>query len=154
MAAPGLLGYGSWMPTRTSSAHWQGTLREGSGTMRLASGAFEGPYSFPSRFEEGPGTNPEELIAAAHAGCFSMALSNVLAQAGHPPTAIDTTATVHLDKGDAGFGITRIDLSTVAEVPGMEADEFARHAETAKVNCPVSRALKAVEITLDARLAG
>jgi osmotically inducible protein OsmC len=122
--------------------------------MRLGSGAYEGSYSFPSRFENGDGTNPEELIAAAHAGCFSMALSNVLAQAGFPPNSIDTTAAVHLDKGGSGFGITRIDLATVADVPGVDAADFAKHAETAKVNCPVSQALKAVEVTLDARLAG
>ena len=122
--------------------------------MRLGSGAYEGSYSFPSRFENGDGTNPEELIAAAHAGCFSMALSNVLAQAGFTPTSVDTTAAVHLDKVEGGFGITRVDLSTVADVPGLDAADFAKHAETAKVNCPVSQALKAVEVTLDARLAG
>src|SRR5262245_2771682 len=100
------------MPTRTSSARWQGNLKDGSGTMVLASGAFQGPSSFSSRFEDGPGSNPEELIAAAHAGCYSMALSNILAQAGYPPNSVDTTAAVHLTKGEAGFGISRIDLTT------------------------------------------
>ncbi len=106
------------MPTRTSSALWEGNLRDGSGTMKLGSGAFEGSYSFVSRFESGPGTNPEELIAAAHAGCFSMALSNGLSQAGFTPTSIATSATVHLDRVADGFGITKIDLDTVGTVPG------------------------------------
>jgi lipoyl-dependent peroxiredoxin len=121
--------------------------------MALASGAFEGPYSFPSRFENGAGTNPEELIAAAHAGCFSMALSNVLGQAGYTPTSIDTTATIHLDRGDAGFAITRINLVTRGSVPNLSPEDFVKHAETAKVNCPVSKALAAIDITLDASLA-
>ncbi|NJC68961.1 OsmC family protein [Planosporangium thailandense] len=140
------------MPTRTSSARWQGSLKDGSGTMALASGAFEGAFSFPSRFEEGNGTNPEELIAAAHAGCFSMAFSNILSQAGHVPTSVDTRASVHLDKTDGGFGITRIDLVTRGDVPGIDAAEFQKLAEQAKANCPVSKALSAVEITLDASL--
>jgi osmotically inducible protein OsmC len=140
------------MPTRTSSAHWQGSLKDGAGTMALGSGAFEGPYSFPSRFEEGQGTNPEELIAAAHAGCFSMAFSNILSQAGHVPTSVDTRASVHLNKTDAGFGITRIDLVTRGEVPGIDDAEFQKLADQAKENCPVSKALAAVEITLDATL--
>lgn len=141
------------MPTRTSSAQWQGTLREGSGTMRLGSGAYEGQYSFKSRFESGDGTNPEELIAAAHAGCFSMALSNMLSQAGHPPTSVRTTAAVHLGQVEGGFAITRIDLETTGEVPGIDEAEFLKHAEAAKAGCPVSKALSAVEITLNARLA-
>jgi osmotically inducible protein OsmC len=140
------------MPTRTSSAQWQGSLKDGSGTMALGSGAFEGPYSFPSRFENGQGTNPEELIAAAHAGCFSMAFSNMLSQAGHVPTSVDTKASVHLEKTDAGFGITRIDLVTRADVPGVDRDVFQKLAEQAKANCPVSKALAAVDITLDATL--
>jgi osmotically inducible protein OsmC len=140
------------MPTRTSSAQWQGSLKDGSGTMALGSGAFEGPYSFPSRFENGQGTNPEELIAAAHAGCFSMAFSNILSQAGHVPTSVDTKASVHLEKTDAGFGITRIDLVTRADVPGVDRDEFQKLAGQAKANCPVSKALAAVDITLDATL--
>jgi osmotically inducible protein OsmC len=141
------------MPTRTSSAQWNGNLSEGSGTMRLGSGAYEGKYSFVSRFEDGPGTNPEELIAAAHAGCFSMALSSGLAKAGFTATSVKTSATVHLDKGAAGFGITRIDLDTVGEVPGIEDAAFQEIAAGAKANCPVSQALKAVEITLTAKLA-
>jgi osmotically inducible protein OsmC len=140
------------MPTRTSSARWQGSLKDGAGTMALGSGAFEGPFSFRSRFEEGAGTNPEELIAAAHAGCFSMAFSNILSQAGHVPTSVDTRANVHLEKTDAGFGITRIDLVTRGDVPGVDEAEFQKLAEQAKANCPVSKALSAVEITLDATL--
>src|SRR5205823_9261906 len=127
------------MPTRTSSAKWQGTLKDGSGTMRLGTGAFEGPYSFVSRFENGTGTNPEELIAAAHAGCFSMAFSNILSQAGFPPKAVDTTAAVHFEKAASGFAITRIDLTTRGDVPGIDEAEFTKHAETAKATCPVSQ---------------
>ncbi len=141
------------MPKRSASAIWHGNLPEGNGTMRLDSGAYEGPYTFSSRFEEGTGSNPEELIAAAHAGCFSMAFSNVLAQAGHTPESVETRADVHLTKGDAGFSITRVDLHTVGHVPGLSQDEFAKHAETAKANCPVSRALAAIDITVDAKLA-
>jgi osmotically inducible protein OsmC len=123
--------------------------------MSMASGAYEGPYSFQSRFEEGDGTNPEELIAAAHAGCFSMALSGELGRAGHDPESIETTATVHLNKVEGGFGITRIDLDTRARVPGIDAGEFERLAESAKQNCPISRALAAVEtIELHAELVG
>jgi osmotically inducible protein OsmC len=121
--------------------------------MRLGSGAYEGQYSFSSRFEEGVGTNPEELIAAAHAGCFSMALSGRLGGAGHPPTSVKTEAAVHLGQTDAGFTITRIDLTTAAEVPGIDEAEFLKLAEEAKAGCPVSRALAAVEITLSAKLA-
>jgi osmotically inducible protein OsmC len=138
------------MPTRTSSANWQGTLKEGAGTMRLGSGAYEGPFSFVSRFEDGPGTNPEELIAAAHAGCYSMALSSTLGKAGFTPAAIDTTATVHLNPP---AGITKIELSTVADVPGIGEADFLKYAEETKAACPVSKALAAVEITLTARLA-
>lgn len=121
--------------------------------MRLGSGAYEGSFSFASRFENGDGTNPEELIAAAHAGCFSMALSNILGQAGHTPTSINTKAAVHIENTGGGFGITRIDLDTVGDVPGLTEDEFVKHAETAKANCPVSKALAAVDITLSAKLA-
>src|SRR5207249_1321329 len=109
-------------------------------------------YSFGSRFEERTGTNPEELIGAAHAGCFSMALSGVLGKAGHEPEAIDTTARVHLDKDGDGFSITTIELSTEARVPGLSEEELQRHAEDAKRNCPVSRALEGVVIELDAKL--
>jgi osmotically inducible protein OsmC len=121
--------------------------------MRLGSGAYEGQYSFSSRFENGTGTNPEELVGAAHAGCFSMALSNMLAEAGHPPTSVKTEAAVHFGPVDGGFGITSIDLTTVGEVPGMDEAEFLRHAEAAKAGCPISRALAAVEINLSAKLA-
>ena len=141
------------MPVRTSSATWHGSLKEGDGTVALGSGAFEGAYSFPSRFEEGPGTNPEELIAAAHAGCFSMALSNVLATAGFVPTRVHTEAHVHLGRDDAGAAVTKIVLVCRAEVPGIDADAFAEHAEDAKGTCPISKALAAVPIELDAALA-
>jgi len=140
------------MPVRNAEARWEGDLPNGKGTMRFGGGAFEGQYSFSSRFEDGAGTNPEELIAAAHAGCFSMALSNGLAKAGFTPTRVDTTASVHLEKTDAGFGITKIDLRTEAEVPGIDQAAFDEQAETAKKNCPVSKALSAVDITLDAKL--
>ena len=133
------------MPKRKASARWDGSLQEGGGTMRVGTGAYEGPYSFQSRFEEGDGTNPEELIAAAHAGCFSMALSLALGQAGHSAESVETTATVHLDKVGDGFGITRIELDTRARVPGVSDDEFQQVAEAAKKGCPVSRALAAVD---------
>jgi osmotically inducible protein OsmC len=142
------------MPTRTADARWDGTLQEGNGTMRVASGAYEGPYSFQSRFEEGDGTNPEELIAAAHAGCFSMAFAGELGRAGYEPESVETTARVHLDKVEGGFGITRIELDTRARVPGIEADQFQEVAETAKRGCPVSRALAGVDsIEVSAELA-
>jgi lipoyl-dependent peroxiredoxin len=141
------------MPTRRSQAEWHGNLARGSGTMSLGSGAFEGSYSAASRFEEGEGTNPEELIAAAHAGCFSMALALGLSQAGHEPESVQTTAEVHLDKDDGGFSITRSDLTTEVKVEGLDDAEFQKHAEEAEKNCPVSRALGAIEIGLDAKLA-
>ena len=140
------------MPVRSANAKWNGTLKDGKGTMKMGTGAWEGPYSFSSRFEEGKGTNPEELIAAAHAGCFSMALSNELDKAGHTPGSVATTAKVHLTRGDAGFSITRIHLETEARVPGLDDGEFQKIAEGAKKGCPVSRALQAVEITMDAKL--
>ena len=140
------------MPVRTAQAEWNGALREGKGTMKLGSNAFEGPYSFISRFEEGAGTNPEELIAAAHAGCFSMALSAVLGSAGFEPKSIKTTAKVTIEKVGDGFGITGSHLSTQADIPGIDESIFQQHAETAKQNCPVSRALAGIEITMDARL--
>ena len=141
------------MPTRSSSAQWSGNLARGNGTMSLGSGAFEGRYSFASRFEEGDGTNPEELIAAAHAGCFSMALANVLSQAGHEPGSVQTTAEVHLDKDNGGFSITRSDLTTEVKADGLDDEEFQQHADEAKRTCPVSRALGAIEVSLDAKLA-
>jgi osmotically inducible protein OsmC len=119
----------------------------------MASGAYEGPYSFQSRFEEGDGTNPEELIAAAHAGCFSMALSAELGNAGLNAESVETEATVHLDKANGGFAIKRIVLNTRATVPGADEDAFQQAAEAAKKNCPVSQALAAVEeIDLEAEL--
>ena len=139
---------------RESRARWEGDLREGKGTMALGSGAFEGQYSFRSRFEEGTGTNPEELIGAAHAGCFSMAFSNMLAQAGHVPTHVSTTARVHLETVDGKPTINLIELVCEADVPGIEDGDFQRIAADAKAGCPVSRALSAVEIRLDATLAG
>ena len=142
------------MPTRTASARWNGSLQEGDGTMRMASGAYEGPYSFQSRFEEGDGTNPEELIAAAHAGCFSMALSGELGRQGHEVKSVETEARVHLEKVEEGFAIKRIELRTRASVPGIDADDFQKHAEAAKEGCPVSQALASVEsIEVDAQLA-
>jgi osmotically inducible protein OsmC len=141
------------MPRRRASARWDGSLQEGSGTMRMASGAYEGPYSFQSRFEEGDGTNPEELIAAAHAGCFSMALSAGLGGAGYDPDSIETEATVQLDRVGEGFAITQINLRTRASVPGIDAEEFQQRAEAAKEGCPVSQALGGVEtIELEAEL--
>jgi len=137
------------MPIRTSSAEWKGTLKEGSGTMRLASGAFEGPYTFASRFESGKGTNPEELVGAAHAGCFSMFLAALLTEAGFPPKSVRTTAAVHLE---AGPTIARIDLATEAAVPGIDEKAFLVHAEAAKKNCPVSKALTGPQVTLSAKL--
>jgi osmotically inducible protein OsmC len=140
------------MAIRTGTGVWRGDLRSGNGTVKLGSGAFEGPYSFPSRFEEGPGTNPEELIAAAHAGCYAMALSNMLASAGFPPTAVSVEGKVHLGRDDKGAAITKIELHCRAEVPGIDAAAFAEHAAAAKVGCPVSKALAATPIELDAAL--
>ncbi len=140
------------MPTRTAHAEWNGSLPEGKGRMEFGSGAFEGPYSFKSRMEEGPGTNPEELIGAAHAGCFSMALSGALGRAGHPPTSIDTDATVHFEKEDAGWRITQVALRTRGVVPGIDEATFREHVDGAKANCPVSKALTGVEITVDSTL--
>jgi osmotically inducible protein OsmC len=136
------------MVIRTSDAEWQGDLKSGTGKVRLGSGAFEGQYSYNSRFAEGVGTNPEELIAAAHAGCFSMALSAALTQAGHPPARIHTVAKVHFGPVEGGFAISRIDLATEGSVPGIDAAAFDKFAAGAKANCPVSKALAAVEITL------
>lgn len=140
------------MAKRKASAVWEGTLREGKGRVKLGSGAFEGQYSFASRFEEGTGTNPEELIGAAHAGCFSMALAAGLSRAGLKPTSISTTANVSLEKVGEGFKITTIELDTEAEVPGIDQSSFLDHAESAKKNCPVSQALAGTEIKLNARL--
>ncbi len=136
------------MAVRTSFAEWKGTLKEGAGTMKLGSGAYEGPFTFASRFESGEGTNPEELIGAAHAGCFSMFLSALLSNRGFVPT-IRTTATVHLE---AGPTIALIELDTEAEVPGIDEATFLQLAEEAKTKCPVSKALAGPEIRLRARL--
>ncbi len=140
------------MAVRNAQAVWNGNLQEGNGTMRLGSGAFEGKYSFKSRFEEGPGTNPEELIAAAHAGCFSMALSAELGKAGYTPRQIQTRADVCAERVDGNFTITEIDLVTHADVPGIDQKKFQEIAEGAKKGCPVSRALASVQIKLDAHL--
>ena len=140
------------MATRKAEAEWHGSLREGDGRVRLGSGSFEGRYSFASRFEEAGGTNPEELIAGAHAGCFSMALAAGLGRAGFQPKVVHTTAQVTLGKVGDAFAITRIDLECGAEVPGIDDAAFQEQAKSAKENCPVSKALKAVEITLTARL--
>jgi osmotically inducible protein OsmC len=137
---------------RKAEARWNGDLKAGAGTVKLGSGAFEGPYSFTSRFESGAGTNPEELLGAGHAGCFSMALAAGLAKAGHAPKSVHTTATVHLTRGDAGFSITGIDLVTRGNVPGLSAAEFATFAEDTKKSCIVSRALAAVPMTVVATL--
>ena len=141
------------MPTRTANAEWNGSLPEGKGRMAFGSGAFEGPYSFNSRMEEGPGTNPEELIGAAHAGCFSMALSGILGADGHEPDSIKTEAKVRFEKEGEGWAIKDVALTTRARVPGMDDEAFRKAAEVAKENCPVSQAL-AVEISLDAALEG
>ena len=140
------------MPVRTSEAEWRGDLRQGNGTIKLGSGSYQGAYSFPTRFEEAPGSNPEELIAAAHAGCFSMALSHGLAQAGFPPKRVHTVAKVHLEKSADGFSIPRIELQTEANVPNISEDVFRQQAEAAKKGCPVSKLLKGAEITLNAKL--
>jgi osmotically inducible protein OsmC len=140
------------MAIRTSEAEWQGDLKTGKGDIKLGSGAYEGAYSYQSRFEDGKGTNPEELIAAAHAGCFSMAFAAALAGAGHKATKIHTSAKVHFGPVPGGFAITRIELATEGEVPGIDAATFEKTAAGAKENCPVSKALKAVEISLTARL--
>lgn len=139
------------MPQRKGSAEWTGGLKEGQGSLALGSGAFEGRYSFGSRFEEGSGTNPEELIGAAHAACFSMAFASALEKAGYPPRRVTTTARVDLEMKD-GPRISTITLDTEAEVPGIDAAEFQKQAEGAKQNCPVSRALAGVDIRLEARL--
>jgi osmotically inducible protein OsmC len=140
------------MQKRQASAIWNGTLREGNGTMSVPSGVLhDAAYTFGTRFESAPGTNPEELVGAAHAGCFSMALAGKLAAAGHPPERIATTATVTLEKTDAGQTVTAVHLQTKARVPGMSAEDFAAQAEAARQTCPISRLLNAT-ITLDAAL--
>jgi lipoyl-dependent peroxiredoxin len=140
------------MPVRKAEAVWEGNLKNGKGTVKLGSGAFEGSYSFASRFEQGTGTNPEELIGAAHAGCFSMALSMILEMAGYAPERIQTAARVHIEKAGEGFKITTIELETQGKVPGIDEKTFQEKAEAAKKGCPVSVALSDVEIRLKASL--
>jgi osmotically inducible protein OsmC len=140
------------MAVRKADAVWRGNLREGAGELALESGAFRGPYTFRSRFEQGKETNPEELIGAAHAGCFTMAMTAALSKAGITPDEIRTTASVHLVQDKDGVRIPRIELVTRARIPGIDAQKFAGIAEDAKKNCPVSKALAGVEITLDAAL--
>jgi lipoyl-dependent peroxiredoxin len=140
------------MTIRKAEAEWIGSLREGRGELALESGAFRGPYTFKARFEEGKETNPEELLGAAHAGCFTMALTALLARQQLAPTRIHTTASVHLEQAAGGFAIPRIELRTRASIPGLTAEKFAALAADAKQNCPVSKALAGVEITLDAAL--
>ena len=142
------------MPTRNGSAEWRGDLQGGSGQLTVGNGVFEGTYSFKSRFEEGEGTNPEELIAAAHAACFAMALSNILASDGHTPDSVRASARVQLRNVDGAPTLARIDLEAVGAVPGLGEDDFTRYADQAKKECPVSRALAGVpEIEVDAKLA-
>ena len=137
---------------RHAEAHWNGTLKEGSGHVSTETRALDSAYSFRSRFEGGGETNPEELIGAAHAACFSMALSAALTNAGHAPASIQTKASVHLNKLESGFAINRIDLETTGDVPGIDAAAFQNFAAGAKANCPVSKALAAVDIHLTATL--
>jgi len=140
------------MPVRKSEAEWKGDLKGGSGRVKFEGGAFEGQYNFSSRFEEGKGTNPEELIAAAHAACFSMALAAGLSGAGHTPENVRTKAKVKIDPVSGGFEITGITLVSEATVPGLSDADFQKIAEATKEGCPVSKALKAVPITLQAKL--
>jgi osmotically inducible protein OsmC len=140
------------MVLRKGKAIWEGNLKEGKGTMELKSGVFKGAYSFKSRFKDGSGTNPEELIGAAHAGCFSMALANILAEAGHTPKKVSTSADVQLDEVEGEPTITKITLNTEAKVPDIDAGEFNKYAENAKDGCPVSKALQGIDIALNAKL--
>ena len=138
------------MPVREASATWHGSFKDGHGHMQF--GDYEGSYSAASRFEEGEGTNPEEVLGAAHAGCFSMALSSGLSAAGHPPNSVKTAAQVHIDKLETGWTVTRVHLVTTVDVAGLEEQAFQEHAEKAKATCPISRALAGVEITMEASL--
>ena len=140
------------MAQRKSKAVWRGGLKEGNGAVELGSGLFKGQYSFQSRFESGPGTNPEELIGAAHAACFSMALAANLERAGYSPDEINTSASVSIEKTRDGFAITTIELDTQGRVPDIDDDEFLKQAEIAKNACPVSQVLKGAKISLKARL--
>jgi osmotically inducible protein OsmC len=138
------------MAKRQATARWNGNLKEGNGIMKY--GQFEGPFTFASRFEEGKGTNPEELVGAAHAGCFSMFLAALISGDNYAPTRVETTATVHLGE-DGGPKITRIDLACEAVVPGLDADKFSDYAQTAKRKCPISRLFAGTTINLAAKLA-
>ena len=141
------------MPTQKAEAEWKGNLAQGSGRLKVGSGAFDGPYSFKSRFEEGQSaTNPEELLGAAHAGCFTMALTAQLSRARITPRGIHTDAKVTLEKVGENFAITRIELETRADIPGIDNATFQKYALDAKQNCPVSKALAATEIHLNATL--
>jgi osmotically inducible protein OsmC len=141
------------MPVRRATAEWKGDGPTGSGVVSTETGAVDGPYSWSGRFESGAGTNPEELLGAAHAGCFSMALSNDLAKAGFIPDSVRTEAQVHLEKVDGRNTVVRIVLDTVAQVPGIDPETFRKHAEGAKANCPISRVLTGTQVQLNARLA-
>jgi osmotically inducible protein OsmC len=141
------------MPIRNAEAEWKGDLKGGAGTLSSASGALSGKYSFASRFEEGTGTNPEELIGAALASCYSMALANNLAQAGHTPDSVRTSAKVHLEKTDKGQTVTKIDLTARVKAPALDAATLTEKAETTRTTCPMARALGAVQINVDAKLA-
>jgi osmotically inducible protein OsmC len=142
------------MPVRSGEAVWEGGLRDGRGTARVGDGLFEGQYSFSSRFEQGRGTNPEELIATAHAACYSMQLAGEIGSGGYEAKSVHTIARVHVEPVESGFRITRIELDTEADVPDITREEFLEHAVRAKVSCPVSQALAAVDdIRLQARLA-
>ncbi|HSZ55870.1 MAG TPA: OsmC family protein [Tepidisphaeraceae bacterium] len=140
------------MPVRNAEANWNGGLKDGQGSVKLGSGAFEGKYSFGSRFENGTGTNPEELLGAAHAGCYSMALAAGLGKAGFNPQRVHTTAAVSIEKVGEGFKITKIRLVTEAKVPNLDAATFKDIAEKTKAGCPVSQALSATPIELEAKL--
>jgi osmotically inducible protein OsmC len=140
------------MPTRNAEANWDGSLQDGTGSLRTSTGSVDLPYSFRSRFEQGAGTNPEELLAAAHAACYSMALANELAKAGHVPDSVHTAAKVHLEKGEEGFSIPRIDLITTATVRGIDDPRFQEIAAATSEACPVSKVLAGAEIRLDATL--
>ena len=141
------------MPTRKAHARWQGTIKEGTGTIDFGNGAFKGAYSFGSRFEQGAGTNPEELLGAAHAACFAMALSLMLGEAGFAPEYIDATAHVTIERQGGAFKITKSHIVCKASVPGIDQATFAQHAQNAKANCPVSQALAGTDISLEATLA-
>ncbi len=140
------------MPARTAEAQWKGNLTEGTGRIKVQSGTLDAPYDFRARTGDGKGTNPEELIGAAHAGCFTMQLSALLGAAGFTAESLRTVARVHLEKSGPGFAIPKIELELEGKVPGLDAAGFQKHAETAKASCPVSKALAGVELTLKVNL--